>query len=204
MVKFEMPELGYEYDALEPYIDAKTMEIHYTKHHKAYLDKFNAAIENKNAFDGKTAEEIVADLDNVPEEIKAAVRNNGGGFVNHKFFWPILKKNVPFEGEVADAIKKKWGSFDSFKEEFSKAAATRFGSGWAWLGFDKNGELHIESTANQDTPISKGHKPILALDVWEHAYYLNYQNRRPEYIEAFFKVINWKKVNEHYLDEVKR
>lgn len=196
-MKFELPELGYEFDALEPYIDARTMEIHYTKHHQGYTNKFNAAIEGQ--FEGKTAEEIITNLNDVPENIRSAVRNNGGGYVNHKFFWQVLKKDVPFEGEVADAIKEKFGSLENFKDKFSKAAATRFGSGWAWLVKNESGELEIISTANQDSPLTDGKTPVLCLDVWEHAYYLKYQNKRPDYIEAFFNVINWEKVNENFL-----
>lgn len=198
-MEFELKELNYSYDALEPYIDAKTMEIHHSKHHKAYADKFNAAIKDKD-FENKSAEEIVANWKNAPDDIKMSVRNNGGGYINHNLFWEILKKDVPFEGEIADAIKSKWGNFDKFKEEFTQAAITQFGSGWAWLVVN-NGELEIVKTPNQDTPLTEGKKPILALDVWEHAYYLKYQNKRPEYIENFFNVINWKKVNELYVEE---
>lgn len=197
-MEFELKELDYSYDALEPYIDAKTMEIHHSKHHKAYADKFNAAIKDKD-FENKSAEEIVANWKDAPDDIKMSIRNNGGGYINHNLFWEILKKDVPFEGEIADAIKSKWGNFDKFKEEFTQAAITQFGSGWAWLVVN-NAELEIVKTPNQDTPLTEGKKPILALDVWEHAYYLKYQNKRPEYIENFFNVINWKKVNELYLE----
>jgi superoxide dismutase, Fe-Mn family len=196
-MKFKLNELGYEFDSLEPHIDAKTMEIHYTKHHQAYADKFNAAIANLEEFENKSAEEIVANWNNAPDNIKGAIRNNGGGYINHNLFWEILKKDVPFEGEVKEAIEKKWNSLDKFKEEFTNAALTQFGSGWAWLVVNNN-ELEIVKTSNQDTPLSEGKKPILGLDVWEHAYYLKYQNKRPEYVENFFKVINWKKVNELY------
>lgn len=194
----ELPELGYAYDALEPYIDAKTMEIHHTKHHKAYTDKFNAALEKHPEWAEKSSEEILKNLSDVPEDIRTAVKNNGGGYYNHKFFWTILKKDVALVGDLADAIKAKWGSFDKFKEEFANAAATRFGSGWAWLVSDKSGQLSVVSTANQDSPLTDGFIPVMGLDVWEHAYYLKYQNRRPEYIDAFFKVVNWEKADEYY------
>jgi len=192
----KLPELGYGYDALEPFIDAKTMEIHHSKHHQGYVDKLNAAL-NGSGLEEKDVNELLKDLNSIPENIRTAVRNNGGGHANHSFFWPLLKQDVPFEGEVAEAIKAKFGSFDKFKEEFSNAAATRFGSGWAWLVLNNN-ELEIMSTANQDSPLSEGKIPLLALDVWEHSYYLQYQNKRPEYIEAFFKIINWEMVDEHF------
>lgn len=200
MVQFELPELGYEYNALEPHIDEETMKIHHTKHHQAYLNKFNSSIEGKDEFEGKSAEEIVAQAQNAPADIKTSIINNGGGYINHALFWQILKKDVAFEGEVADAIIKTFGSLEDFIFKFSQAAATQFGSGWAWLVVNKEGRLEIMSTSNQDSPLSVGKVPILALDVWEHAYYLNYQNKRPDYIENFFKVINWKKVNKLYLE----
>ena len=193
----KLPELGYGYDALEPFIDAKTMEIHHGKHHQGYVDKLNKALEGKKDLQGKKVEELLKELNKIPEDIRTAVRNNGGGHANHSFFWPLLKKNVEFKGEVAEAIKKRFGSFEKFKEEFSNSAAGRFGSGWAWLVLN-SGKLEIMSTANQDSPLSEGKIPVLGLDVWEHAYYLKYQNRRPEYIEAFFKIINWNKVDEHF------
>jgi len=199
---YTLPKLDYAYDALEPYIDAQTMEIHHSKHHQAYVNNVNAAFEKYPEWHNKPIESVVADLKNVPEDVRMAVRNNGGGHANHTFFWGILKKGVKFDGEVAEAIKGKFGSLDEFKKQFSKAAATRFGSGWAWLVVN-NGELEIMSTANQDSPLSEGKTPILALDVWEHAYYLKYQNRRPDYIEAFFNVIDWKKVNEYFKQAVK-
>jgi len=195
---YSLPKLPYGYDALEPYIDARTMEIHYTKHHQGYVDKTNAALEKYPELQKKTIEDLMTNLKDVPEDIRTAIRNNGGGHVNHSFFWPLLKNNVPFEGDIADAIKSKFGNLDTFKEKFSAAAATRFGSGWAWLVVNKKGELEIMSTANQDTPLSDGMFPVIGLDVWEHAYYLKYQNRRPEYINAFFNVINWKQANENY------
>lgn len=199
---YKLPDLPYAYDALEPYVDAQTMEIHHSKHHQAYVNNVNAALENHPDWLGKDIENVIADLKNVPEQVRVAVRNNGGGHANHSFFWQLLKKDVPFEGKIADAIKAKFGSFEEFKKQFAAAGATRFGSGWAWLVVS-NSELEIMSTANQDSPLTKGKTPVLGLDVWEHAYYLKYQNRRPEYIEAFFNVINWEKVNEHYKNAMK-
>jgi superoxide dismutase, Fe-Mn family len=195
-MKHELLPLPYAYDALEPYIDAKTMEIHHTKHHQAYIDKLNAALEGHSALQDRTAESLIKDLSQVPEEIQTAVRNHGGGHANHSFFWPILKKDVAFGGEVANAVNAKFGSYETFVEEFSSAAALLFGSGWTWLTV-ADGELEIVTTPNQDSPLGMGKVPVLGLDVWEHAYYLKYQNRRPEYISAFFKVINWDKVNEN-------
>ena len=198
-MKHELPKLMYKYDALEPHIEAKTMEIHYSKHHQVYVDKFNAALEKFPNLQKKTAEELVSNINSVPEEIRTAVRNNGGGHVNHSFFWQILSptKKV-LSGTIAKEIKKKFGGFDLFKEKFSAAALNRFGSGWAWLVVDEDGELEIISTPNQDSPLSESKFPILGVDVWEHAYYLKYQNRRAEYVEAFYNVINWDKVNELY------
>ncbi|MCA9477852.1 MAG: superoxide dismutase [Nanoarchaeota archaeon] len=197
-MKAQLPELGYEYDALEPYIDAKTMEIHHTKHHQAYINKFNEAVEKHAELDEKTPEELVANLDAVPEDIRGAVRNHGGGYLNHALFWTILKRDVPFDGDIKTAIEGAFGSLEAFKEAFSNAAATVFGSGWAWLVLDNN-ELKITQTHNQDSPTSQGQIPLLGIDVWEHAYYLKFQNKRPDYVEAFFHVINWEKVNELYL-----
>lgn len=190
-------KLPYEYDALEPYIDAQTMEIHHSKHHQGYVNKFNAAMENSELKE-KSVEEILKDLNQIPEEIKKAVVNNGGGVYNHNFFWGILKKETPFkeDSEIGKAIIEKFGSFDKFKEEFSNAAATQFGSGWAWLVLNKENQLEIIQTKNQDSVISLEMKPLLNIDVWEHAYYLKYQNKRPDYIEAFWNVVNWEKVNE--------
>lgn len=195
---YETPELGYDYDALEPYIDAATMRVHHDKHHVGYTTKLNAAVEKHPELFEQDAADLLKDLEKVPEDIRAAVRNNGGGHVNHALFWQVLKKDVPFEGEVAEAIEEKFGSFDAFKEVFSQAAATQFGSGWAWLAVS-DGKLEVLQTQNQDTPLSSGKTPILALDIWEHAYYLKYQNKRPDYIEAFFSVVDWAKVNELYL-----
>lgn len=199
---FELPKLPYSYDALEPYIDARTMEIHHTKHHQAYINNLKAALGQHADLRNKALDEMIADLGNVPENIRTAVRNNGGGHINHSFFWPIMKKDVPFKGDIADAIKAKFGSFDNFKTKFSDTAIKQFGSGWGWLVVS-GGELEIMSTPNQDNPLSQGKTPILGLDVWEHAYYLKYQNRRPDYIDAFFNVINWEMVNEHFKNAVK-
>ncbi|SHO52217.1 superoxide dismutase [Desulfopila aestuarii] len=193
----KLPDLPYGYDALEPYFDAKTMEIHHTKHHQTYVDKLNGALQGHEQFGGHTAEQLVSNLNEVPETIRTAVRNHGGGHANHSFFWPMLKKNVVPAGPAFDAIVKQFGSFEGFKEKFSTSAALLFGSGWAWLVREESG-LAIVTTANQDNPLTLGKKPVLGIDVWEHAYYLKYQNRRPEYIEAFFQVINWEKVNEYY------
>ncbi len=197
-----LPKLDYSYDALEPYIDSETMTIHHSKHHQAYVNNLNAALEKYPELQKHSAEELIRNLGTVPEDIFTAVRNNGGGHVNHTFFWEILKKGVNARGEVVEAISDQFDGFDNFKAEFSKAAATRFGSGWGWLVLN-NGKLEITSTANQDSPLTSGMTPILGIDVWEHAYYLKYQNRRPEYIEAFFNVINWEKVNGLYLQAKK-
>lgn len=193
---FELPHLKYEYCALEPYIDALTMEVHHTKHHRAYTDKFNVALEKHPELFEKSADEIISELNNVPEDIREAVRNNGGGYVNHKMFWEILGKEE-FGGKLKVDIDETFGSFDNFKKEFSEKAMAVFGSGWAWLVVDK-GKLKIVSTSNQDSPLSSGMKPILCLDVWEHAYYLKYQNKRMNYIGAFWNVVNWDKVEEFY------
>ena len=193
-----LPNLPYPYEALEPYLDKETMTIHHTKHHQAYVDKLNAALEGQPDLQAKKVEDLIANLNSVPENIRTAVRNHGGGHANHSFFWPILKKDVGISGEIAKALDTKFGGFDKFKELFSNAAAGVFGSGWAWLVVS-NGQLEIVSTPNQENPLSQGKKPVLGIDVWEHAYYLKYQNRRPDYIKAFFNVINWEKVNENYL-----
>jgi len=194
---FELPKLPYEFDSLEPHIDARTMEIHYTKHHQAYLDKLNEAIKDKGELTNKDATELIKDLDSIPEDIREIIRNNGGGFVNHNFFWEILSPDKQeCSGVILDKINESFGSLDEFKEKFENAAATRFGSGWAWLVLNETGKLEVISTANQDSPLSEGKTPILGLDVWEHAYYLKYQNKRPEYLKAFWNIVNWKKVNE--------
>ncbi|HLC89515.1 MAG TPA: superoxide dismutase [Patescibacteria group bacterium] len=196
---FELPALGYAYNALEPFFDEQTMKIHHTKHHQAYVDKLNAALKDQPKFQNQNVEELVSNLASLPKEIQTAVRNHGGGHLNHSFFWLILKKGVGIDGEIESVLKKQFGTLDKFKEEFSKNATGVFGSGWAWLVINKNGELEITATPNQDSPITEGKKPILGLDVWEHAYYLKYQNRRPEFIEAFFNVINWDQVNQNFL-----
>ncbi|MEH7224549.1 superoxide dismutase SodA [Bacillus sp. JJ1566] len=196
---YELPQLPYAYDALEPHIDKETMNIHHTKHHNTYVTNVNNAIAGKADLESKSVEELVSNLDAVPEDIRTAVRNNGGGHANHSLFWTILSPNgggAP-TGELADAINSKFGSFEAFKDEFTKAATTRFGSGWAWLVVN-NGELEVTSTPNQDSPLMEGKTPVLGLDVWEHAYYLNYQNRRPDYISAFFNVVNWEEVANRY------
>ena len=193
---FELPKLPYDYDALEPYIDKETMTIHHDKHHNTYVTKLNSAIEGTD-LESKSIEEIVANLDSVPSDIQTAVRNNGGGHLNHSLFWEMMTPNSKEEGTVIDEIKKQWGSLDKFKEEFADAAAGRLGSGWAWLVVN-NGKLEITSTPNQDNPITEGKTPILGIDVWEHAYYLKYQNARPEYIKQFWNVVNWEKVDELY------
>jgi Fe-Mn family superoxide dismutase len=197
---FELPELRYSYDDLEPYIDAKTMEIHHTKHHGGYVKKLNTALEKYPEWASKGIEDILKDLDNIPADIRTAVRNNGGGHYNHSIFWTIMGPNGGGKpsGKLAESIDKTFGSFDKFKEEFSNAAATRFGSGWAWLVLDNYGHLSILSTPNQDNPITYSLKPVLGLDVWEHAYYLKYQNRRPEYIQAWWNIVNWEEVNKRY------
>ncbi len=192
-----LPDLGYAYDALEPYIDARTMEIHHTKHHQTYIDKLNAALEAHPALQEASVQELVSALDTVPETVRAAVRNHGGGHANHSFFWPLLKKDVIPGGEVVEAIGRRWGGLDQFRTEFASTATLLFGSGWTWLVWSGS-DLEITTTPNQDSPLSRGQRPVLGLDVWEHAYYLKYQNRRPEYIEAFFNVINWERVDANF------
>ena len=196
---YTLPELPYAYDALEPHIDAKTMEIHHTKHHQAYINKANDALEKHPEWADKPIDDLMRNLKSVPEDIRTAIRNNGGGHANHSLFWTVLGPNAGGtpSGELASAIDSELGGFDKFKTDFANAAATRFGSGWAWLSVD-NGKLVVESTPNQDTPLSEGRTPILGLDVWEHAYYLNYQNRRPDYISAFWNVVNWDEVAKRY------
>ena len=195
---FELPPLPYAEDALEPHIDARTMGIHHGKHHAGYTSNLNAAIEGTD-LDGQSIEDILANLDSAPENIRTAVRNNGGGYANHSLFWSIMSPNGGGEprGALADAINSAFGSFAEFQSAFSAAAAGRFGSGWAWLVAEGDA-VSVTSTPNQDTPLMEGKTPILGLDVWEHAYYLNYQNRRPDYIAAFFNVIDWGKVAERF------
>lgn len=195
----ELPKLPYAHDALEPHIDAKTMEIHHGKHHKGYVDKLNAALEKHPDLMKKSIEELLRDLKKVPEAIRTAVRNNGGGHANHSLFWPSMSPSGGGEpkGKLADAIKAAFGDFGTFKQKFSDAGAGRFGSGWAWLIVD-GAKLAIVDTPNQDTPLMDGKRPILGLDVWEHAYYLKYQNRRPEYIAAWWNVVNWEEVGKRF------
>ena len=197
---YVLPPLPYPSDALEPHIDAKTMEIHHDKHHQAYITNANNALKDYPNLAAKPVEELIADLSAVPEAIRTTVRNNAGGHANHSFFWLILTQNgggSP-KGKLADAINSTFGNFDQFKEKFQAAGAGRFGSGWAWLVINKAGNLEITSTANQDSPIMEGQKPVLGVDVWEHAYYLKYQNRRPDYLKAVWSVINWDAVGNHF------
>jgi Fe-Mn family superoxide dismutase len=200
MAEYTVPPLPYDFGALEPHIDAKTMEIHHDKHHAAYVNNLNAAIKDHPDLQGKPIEALIADLNAIPEAIRTAVRNNGGGHANHSFFWQIIGPGGGGEpkGALADAIASELGGFSTFKEAFNKAATTRFGSGWAWLTVGKDGKLAVTSTANQDSPISDGATPVLGLDVWEHAYYLKYQNRRPDYISAFWNVVNWDEAARRY------
>jgi len=196
----ELPALPYAHDALEPHIDARTMEIHHGKHHQGYVNKLNAALEGHGELEEKDLEDLLGEIDQVPEEIRTAVRNNGGGHANHSLFWSIMGPDgggTP-SGELTEAINDTFGSFDAFKEEFSSAAAGRFGSGWAWLVVDEAGNLKVYSTANQDSPYMNGDVPIMGLDVWEHAYYLNYQNRRPDYISEWWSVVDWDAVGRNY------
>jgi Fe-Mn family superoxide dismutase len=195
----ELPALPYAFDALEPHIDARTMEIHHGKHHAAYVANLNKALDGNADLETMSITELMSNLDRVPESIRTAVRNNGGGHLNHSMFWTVMKKGGGDQpgGELGDAIASTFGSFDDFKARFSQAGATRFGSGWAWL-YIENGALEIGSSPNQDSPVIEGGKPILGLDVWEHAYYLKYQNRRPDYIAAWWNVIDWGKVAENF------
>ena len=202
MSKHTLPELGYESDALEPYFDARTMEIHHGKHHQAYVNNLNTALDKYPQFYDVKLDKLLRNLPSLPADIRTAVRNNGGGHANHSLFWSLLGKNkggAP-TGRLADVITKSYGSFDEFKKQFATTAVTRFGSGWAWLSLDRFGQPVIHSTANQDSPIIDGYTPILGLDVWEHAYYLKYQNRRPDYVEAFWNVLDWDKANQNYQD----
>ena len=196
----ELPPLPYAYDALEPHIDEQTMRIHHDRHHNTYITNLNVALEGHSSLEGKSAEELISDLDSVPEGIRTAVRNNGGGHANHTFFWEIMGPDgggAP-SGALAEAIDSTFGSFDDFKGQVAAAAAARFGSGWAWLTVDSGGALQVESTANQDSPLSEGRTPILGVDVWEHAYYLKYQNLRPKYVEAWWNTVDWNAVAGRY------
>jgi len=201
---YQLPALPYPFDALEPTIDARTMEIHHDKHHGAYVNNVNAAIAGHADLEAMSIEDLLRNIDKVPDDIRTAVRNNGGGHANHAMFWQIMKKGgggAP-TGELADAINSAFGSFDAFKDTFSKAGAGRFGSGWAWL-VSNNGKLEVTSTANQDSPYMEGKTPLMGIDVWEHAYYLNYQNRRPDYISAWWNVVNWDAVASRYAEAKK-
>lgn len=201
--KYTLPKLPYSYDSLEPYIDAQTMEIHYTKHHQTYINNLNGALESYPELQNKDLEVILSDLTIVPEQIRTTVKNNGGGTLNHNMFWLLMKNNqdklVNPKGKSGEEILKAFNNLDAFKDKFNSAAKSVFGSGWAWLVINKAGNLEIMTTTNQDSPISSGSHPLLGLDVWEHAYYLKYQNRRPDYIEAWWHVINWDQVEENYL-----
>lgn len=196
---YTLPDLPYGYDALEPYLDAETMHFHHDKHHNTYVNNLNAAIEKHPELGKKPVEELLASIDSVPEDIRSAVRNNGGGHANHSFFWKVMAPNAGGQptGPIKEAIEASFGSFEAFKTEFSAAATTRFGSGWAWLAVH-DGKLEVMSTANQDSPLSEGKTPVLNLDVWEHAYYLKYKNARPAYIEAFWNLVNWDQVNSNF------
>jgi Fe-Mn family superoxide dismutase len=201
MSTFQLAPLPFATDSLEPYIDQQTMEIHHDRHHQTYVDKLNEAVSSSAELAGKSLEELLQNLDQVPESVRTAVRNNGGGHYNHSLFWEILTPGGAKQpvGEGAKAIEAKFGSYEKFQEAFAAAAVARFGSGWAWLIADEAGEVEIMHTPNQDNPLMEGKQPILGLDVWEHAYYLKYQNKRPDYVQAFFQVINWDVVNEKYL-----
>lgn len=205
MAKFELPVLPYAYDALEPYIDRQTMELHYTKHHAAYINNLNNALADYQVYQDWSLERLVMHYDELPQAIAAVVRNNAGGHLNHSMFWHFMKKNGGGQprDKVHAEIIKKFGSFQKFQEQFNAAAKTVFGSGWAWLSIDTDGQLLITTTANQDSPLKDGLKPFLGLDVWEHAYYLKYQNRRPEYIDAWWHVIDWNAIEEHYQEALK-
>lgn len=201
---YKLPELPYPYDALEPYIDARTMEVHHTKHHQKYTDKLNEAIARHPDLGEGDIEDLLRDLSVIPTDIRTAVRNNGGGFANHNFFWSIMSPNGGEPaGEVDVAIKETFTSMARFREKFLEAATNLFGSGWTWLALSDNGKLEIMNTANQDSPLTVGAIPLLSVDVWEHAYYLKYQNRRPEYLEAWWNVVNWKEVEKKYLQAAK-
>ncbi|MFV0559140.1 MAG: superoxide dismutase [Enterococcus sp.] len=198
-MSYTLPDLPYAYDALEPYIDEETMHLHHDKHHNTYVTNLNAAIEKHPELGDKSVDALISDMEAIPEDIKIAVRNNGGGHSNHTFFWEIMAPNAGGTptGDIKDAIEATFGDFDTFKEQFKVAATTRFGSGWAWLVVN-GGKLEVVSTANQDSPLMEGKTPVLGLDVWEHAYYLKYKNVRPNYIEAFWNVVNWDEVNKRY------
>src|SRR5947209_12193325 len=199
---FEVPPLPYDYSALEPHIDTQTMQLHHDKHHAAYVNNLNAALEQHPDLQSKSAEELIRDLNSVPEPIRTAVRNNGGGHVNHSMFWQIMRSNGGGDptGPIAAAIKEAFGDFEELKKQFNDAGVKRFGSGWSWLVLTRDGKLAVMSTANQDKPLSEGHFPIMGNDVWEHAYYLKYQNRRPEYLAAWWNVVNWDEINKRFME----
>ncbi len=199
-MSYKLPPLPYKFNALAPHIDARTMEIHHGKHHQGYVNKLNAALEGHDELAKKSVVDLLKNLDDVPEDIRTAVRNNGGGHANHSLFWNILSPAGGGKptGKLMDAIESTFGSFDTFKTQFNNQATSRFGSGWAWFGLDENGVLHVGSTPNQDSPYMFGHTPLMGLDVWEHAYYLNYQNRRPDYVTAFWNIVDWESVSERF------
>jgi Fe-Mn family superoxide dismutase len=199
---YELPPLPYDYSALEPYIDTQTMQLHHDKHHAAYVNNLNAALQNNSEFASLPIDELVRRLNDVPENIRTAVRNNGGGHANHSMFWKIMTPNGGGEptGELASAIQQAFGSFDAFKTALNDAGVKRFGSGWTWLVLDRNGKLQVMSTANQDSPLTEGLYPVMGNDVWEHAYYLKYQNRRPEYLNAWWNVVNWNEIARRYAE----
>jgi len=203
-VPHELPELSYGYDSLEPYIDEETMKIHHDKHHKAYVDNLNKALVGHEELQGKSVEELLKDLGSISQEIRTAIRNHGGGHFNHSFFWKCLKKDVKLSGEILNEINKEFQNYENFVQLFKNAAITQFGSGWAWLVLNPQGrKLEIIQTHDQESPISLGKIPLLVVDVWEHAYYIKYQNKRPEYVDAFINVINWEEVNKNYLNAIK-
>jgi len=199
---YELPPLPYDYSALEPYIDTQTMQLHHDKHHAAYVNNLNAALQNNSEFASLPVDELMRRLNDVPENIRTAVRNNGGGHANHSMFWKIMTPNGGGEptGELASAIQQAFGSFDAFKTAFNDAGVKRFGSGWTWLVLDRNGKLQVMSTANQDSPLTEGLYPVMGNDVWEHAYYLKYQHRRPEYLNAWWNVVNWNEIARRYAE----
>ncbi len=205
MTEHKLPDLPYEFNALEPYVDEQTMRIHHGKHHAAYVNNLNNVLKDHPNLQNKSLEDLLKDINSVPESIRTVVRNNGGGHANHSLFWTVMKSKGDGEpkGDLADAIKKKFGDFESFQKKFSETAMGRFGSGWAWLVVN-NGELEVYSTANQDSPLMEGKTPILGLDVWEHAYYLKYQNRRVEYVENWWNVVNWEQVKKNFTNAGKR
>jgi Fe-Mn family superoxide dismutase len=202
-MEHKLPSMQYEFNVLEPFIDEETMKIHYTKHHQGYVDKLNLALKDHKEYQDFIPEKLIKNINKIPAKIRTVVRNNAGGHFNHSFFWPTLKKGTIPQGEILKVICENFGTFENFKKEFSSSALSLFGSGWTWLVLNKK-DLEIVNTSNQDNPLSEGLVPILGIDVWEHAYYLKYQNRRAEYIEAFFNVINWDKINDIYVNSLKK